>query len=210
MPHGVDGLPGDDHCHHGGLAGAGGQLQRRPQQRRVRLVVGVFQALQDAPFGLPEPRRDLGEPDHRFYRLDLAEERTVVAELVLPPVEQQTGRFRRDAPVAGRGYVAPLVNVPPYLVHGGGDVILLLCGGQPGAFVHDELALGLARPSALARLGDWRDELGAAAGRDDLLGRLALGVQFPMPRRILVRGVDDWLVKEAVFHDFPPPESYRK
>ena len=35
----VDGLPGDQHRHDGGLAGAGGELQRQAQQLRVGLLV---------------------------------------------------------------------------------------------------------------------------------------------------------------------------
>ena len=43
---GVDRLPGDEHRHDGGLAGAGRQLQREAHQLRVRLVVGGRQVLE--------------------------------------------------------------------------------------------------------------------------------------------------------------------
>ena len=46
-------------------------------------------------------RGDLGQPDGRFDRLDLAEERADAAELVMPPVLEQPCRFGRDLPVAG-------------------------------------------------------------------------------------------------------------
>ena len=45
-------------------------------------------------------RRDLGQPDRRFDRLDLAEERADAAELVMPPVLEQARRLRRDLPLA--------------------------------------------------------------------------------------------------------------
>ncbi len=37
--HGIDRLPRDEHGHHGGLAGAGGQLQREPHQFRIGVLV---------------------------------------------------------------------------------------------------------------------------------------------------------------------------
>ena len=46
--HGVDGLPGDQHGHDGGLAGAGGELQGQAQQFGVGVVVGVGQVLEEA------------------------------------------------------------------------------------------------------------------------------------------------------------------
>jgi hypothetical protein len=39
----------------------------------------------------------------------------------------------------------------------------------------------------LARLGDGRDEVGAAAAFNDALRRLAVGVEFPMLAWILIR-----------------------
>ena len=52
--------------------------------------------------------RDLGEPDGRFHRLDLAEERADAAELVMPPVLEQPGGLRRDLPLTGIGQAAPV------------------------------------------------------------------------------------------------------
>ena len=161
MPHCVDGLPCDDHGHHRGLARTGGQLQRNPQQFGVRLQAGVFQTLECQPFPLPEPRRDLGQPDYRLNGFDLAEEGTVMAELVVPPVLEQQGRLRRNAPVVGIGDGSPLVDVPANFVDGGSNVILLLCRGQTLPFVEDQLLLATTtRPSPLPRLGNGRDELG--------------------------------------------------
>ena len=46
VAHGVDGLPGDEHGHDGGLAGAGGQLERDAEQLRVGIAVGAGQVLE--------------------------------------------------------------------------------------------------------------------------------------------------------------------
>ena len=47
--------------------------------------------------------RDLGQPDGRFHGFDLAEERADTAELVMPPVLKQPGRFGSNLPLAGIG-----------------------------------------------------------------------------------------------------------
>lgn len=44
-------------------------------------------------------RRHLREPNGRFHRLDLAEERANAAELMMAPKFQQFRCFRRDTPV---------------------------------------------------------------------------------------------------------------
>ena len=72
---GVDRLPGDEHRHDGRLAGAGGELQREAQQLRVGVVVRVREVLEEPLAALAGVRRDLGQPDGRLDRLDLAEER---------------------------------------------------------------------------------------------------------------------------------------
>ena len=80
VPHRIDGLPGDDHGHDGGLACAGGEFQREPHQLRVGVSVRRSEMIkQTLPvLGLG---RDLGEPDRGFHRLDLTEERADAAEL---------------------------------------------------------------------------------------------------------------------------------
>ena len=159
-PHGVDRLPRDEHRHDGGLARAGGQLQREPHQFRVGVSVRrremVEQALPVLGLG-----RDLGEPDRGFDRLDLAEERADAAELVMPPVLKEPGRFRRDLPLIGIGQAPPCVHMAAHFVDDRGGIVLLLLGRKPLAFVEDESRL--CGGFALLRLWDRRDELGAAA-----------------------------------------------
>ena len=197
--HRVDRLPRDEHGHDGRLAGAGGELQREPHQLGVGVPVRrrevVEQAL--AALGL---RRDLGQPDRGLDRLDLAEERADAAELVVPPVLEQTGRLRRDLPLAGIGQGPPGVHVSAHLVDDRGGVVLLLLGREPLAFVEDDRLLRW-RP-AFRFFGFGIGVMNSARRRrlEDLLRRLAALIQLPVPRRAGVGGVEDRVVEERVGH----------
>ena len=196
--HGVDRLPGDQHRHDGGLAGAGGQLQREPHQLGIGVLVGGGEMIENA-LAARRLRRDLGQPDRRLHRFDLAEERADAAELVMPPVLEQAGRFRRDLPLAGIGQGAPVVHMAAHLVDDRGGIVLLLGCRKPLALVENNLLL-LSWALSLLRLGDRRDELGAAPPLDDLLRRLAVLIQFPMARRAAVGRIQDRVVEERVGH----------
>ena len=126
--HGVDGLPGDDHRHDGGLAGAGGQLQGQTHQLRVGVVVGVGEVLEKPLAGLAQLRGDLGQPDRGLDGFDLAEERPDAAELVVTPVLEETRGFGRHLPVVGIRQTPPLVDVMAEFVDDGGRVVLLVLG----------------------------------------------------------------------------------
>ena len=69
--HRVDGLPGDEHRHDGGLAGAGGELQRQPREARIGLLARLLEMLEDLPLLPAALRGDLGQPDRGLHRLDL-------------------------------------------------------------------------------------------------------------------------------------------
>ena len=75
--------------------------------RRVRsgigIVVGVHEVVEECLLLLSELGGHFGEPDDRLDRLDLAEERPDVLELMMPPVLQQAGGFRGDLPVVRIG-----------------------------------------------------------------------------------------------------------
>jgi hypothetical protein len=58
---------------------------------------------------------DLGQPDQRLDRLDLAEEGLLIGEFVIAPMLKQTLCRRRDAPVRARK-LAPGIHMAPNLV----------------------------------------------------------------------------------------------
>ena len=88
----------------------------RRDELRVGVVVRVGEVLEEALARLAELRRDLGQPDRRLDRLDLAEERADAAELVMAPVLEQPRRLGRDLPVVRVRELAPRVDVAAQLV----------------------------------------------------------------------------------------------
>ena len=143
-------------------------------------------------------RRDLGQPDRGFDRLDLAEERADAAELVMPPVLQEPRRFRRDLPLIGIGQRPPRVDVAADFVDDRSRVVLLLLRRKPLAFVEHESRL--RGGFALLRLRDRRDEFGAAPALDDLLRRLPRLIELPMPPWALVGRVQNRMIKKRIGH----------
>ena len=98
---GVDGLPGDEHSHHGGFAGTGGQLERNAEDVWVGVGAGVTQMLEPgASFGVV--RGDFVEPYGGLGCFDLTKKRPQIFELVTVPVGQQLGRSRGHVPFVGR------------------------------------------------------------------------------------------------------------
>ena len=97
--YGVHRLPSDEHGHHGGLAGAGGQLQRQAVEAWVRLIVGVLQVIEEAPRLTAELRRHFHQPDGGFGGFHLAEEWPDAGERMVSPMAQQPRRLRRHLPL---------------------------------------------------------------------------------------------------------------
>ena len=63
---GVDGLPGDQHRHDGGFAGAGGELEREPHELGVRVGVGVGKVVEETfPLGASARPRSARWPSRR-------------------------------------------------------------------------------------------------------------------------------------------------
>jgi hypothetical protein len=93
--YGIERLPGDNHCHNGSLAGAGRHFQGDAEQLQVG--VGIC-CLDRAPqIGiLPFAAGDLGQPDQRLDRLDLAKERPLAGEIEMAPMLKQA--------LSGRGH----------------------------------------------------------------------------------------------------------
>ena len=135
----------------------------------------------------------LGQPDDGLHRLDLAEERTDVAELVVPPVVEQACGLRGDPPV-GTGQPAPLVHAVAHALDHPHQLVLLPFVVRPPAGII-EAEIGLFR-ALLAGGGDRRDEGHGTAAVDDAVGGLPVLVQLPVPRRVLVRRVQDRLFEK--------------
>jgi hypothetical protein len=90
--------------------------------------------------------------------------------------------------------------VAAQVVDGRRGRVLLVRRRQALAFVEDE-ALLVVLALAFPGLRDGGDELGVASARDDPLGWLPLVVEFPVLRRVFVRGVEDGALEKAVFHN---------
>ncbi len=109
---------------------------------------------------------DLGEPDGGFDGLDLAEEGADAAlKLWMPPVLEEALRFGFDEPVGGIFEFPPFVDFEAEVIDDRGGVVLLGFGGEAGAFVENDLDLVFC--FLFFGPGDWGDEFGFAAGRDD-------------------------------------------
>ena len=109
--HRVDGLPRNQHGHHHGLAGTGGQLEREAPQTWIRLLARVVQVLEESPAGTLQLGGDLGKPDDGLDRFDLTEERSDVAESVVPPVLEQALRLGSHPPPVRVRLKAPVVDL---------------------------------------------------------------------------------------------------
>ena len=95
----IDGLPGNQHRHHGGFASARRELKGQAHQLGIRIVVGCGQVVDEDLAGLAEVWRHFRQPDCCLYSFDLTEKGAHTAERMMPPVLQQACRFGRDTPV---------------------------------------------------------------------------------------------------------------
>ena len=193
MPYRIHRLPRDEHSHHGGLAGAGGQLQREAREPRIGAVVGAAQVRENVARFAAKARCHFGEPDHRLCGFHLAEERADAAEGMVPPVLQQPCGLRRHPPLLGR-QPAPSVELSPQGVDVGVEVVALPVAADFGRSpVEHHLCL---LPPLSARFGHRRDERRGPAAADALVGRMSAVVQLPVLARPLVGRVQDGLIVE--------------
>jgi hypothetical protein len=139
-----------------------------------------------------------GEPDCRLHGLNLAEKWTDIIEFIMTPVLKQTGGLRGDVPIVGACQGSPLVNLTTEFVDPGGYIVLLFFAGKTQAFIEDHLLLNCVG-STPAGLGDGCNELGATAGFDYLLCRLALIVKFPVTCWVFVGRIEDGVIEEIAF-----------
>ena len=147
----------------------------------------------------------MGAPLPGFH---LTKKRAVAAEWVVSPVLEQAHCFRADLPLGGVGPGPPHIHVLAHFIDDGGRIVLLFLGGEALPLVEHHLGL---LPSLfllpLLRLWNRRDELGPPPSVQDLLSRLPLGVQLPVPLWVLVGRVQDGVVEEWVRQVDTPPEQ---
>jgi hypothetical protein len=140
---------------------------------------------------------NLGQPDDRFYRFDLTEERTYTAEGVMTPVLKEPSGFGGDTPGTGVWQFTPLVHLLPDGIDDGSVVVPLFLGGKPEPLIENQRVL-LGAALLLTRLGYWGDELGSAARMSNLLGWLTRSIKFPVMGWHLIRGVENWFFEKKV------------
>src|SRR5687767_1158278 len=103
----------------------------------------------------------------------------------MPPVVEQPRRPRSDPPVVAVWQLSPAVDLLADQIDKRGVIVLLLRRREPLALVKRKgRLLGCTLP--LPGLWDRRDELCAPARLNNLVSRLAVLVQLPMTRGILV------------------------
>ncbi len=180
----VQRLPGDQHRHHDGLAGASGHLESDPVQAEVARGVHVVEAVTDPRVALL--LGSLRDVDRGLGGFSLGKQDRVVALWVSPVLEEASGGGR-DALVA---LLAPEVDAVPDLV----DEVI-----RPD-LVRGELSeVEFHLLAALARAGHRDEVLARPSSRDDLVGD-ALVVELEMPVRHPVGGVDDRVVDDPIRH----------
>ena len=180
MADGIHGLPGDDHRHDRGLAGAGRELEGDTVEIGVRVAVRERQLLQN-PLALRRLVGDLRQPDQRLDGLHLAEERTDVREVLgrAPPF-QEPGRFRSHAPALG-GKLPPGIH----LVADGVDEVVRRV---VDAVLSLRKEIALLQGTALSlRDGDRRLETRWATVLKNLARRQVVRIHLPMPPWIFIR-----------------------
>ena len=195
----VDRLPGDDHRHDRGLAGAGGELQGQPREAGVGFLAGGVHLIDELLPLLAERRSHLGQPDRGLHRFDLAEEGPDIAEPVAAPVLEEPRRLGRHPPRGRVRQFAPPIHAVAHAADEGRQVVLLGAGLERlRGGVEDDLGLSFL---LLLGFGDRRDERHLAPLGNDPVRRLAGLVELPVLRGVLVGRVQDRLLEESPVHE---------
>src|SRR6266700_3965083 len=111
---------------------------------------------------------------------------------------EEPSRLRRDLPLIGIGQGTPCVNITADFIDDRSRIVLLLLGRKPLAFVEHKSRL--CSHLMLLRFRDRSDEFGTAAALDDLLRGLPSLIKLPVPDRVIVWRVQNWVVEEGVGH----------
>ena len=180
----VERLPGDQHRHDDGLAGAGRHLEGDAIERRAGVLGGPLEVvLQPGVAVLPG---HLGEVDRRLERLDLAEEEASLPALVRPVV-QQAARGR------GHADVAALAPARDPLADAVDEGVLLDAVLDPLGLEEVGLAALLLGP------GNRDEVLARPAPDDDFVGD-AVFTEPEVALRLLERRVDDRVLDDDLWH----------
>ena len=141
---------------------------------------------------------NLGQPDRGLDGFDLAEERFDGRELMLAPVFEEALGDGGDAPVGGVLQAAPSGDIAADLIDDRQGVLLAVL------FLLIEEVVLFSALTLLSGGGHRRDQGGgAAAVARWLVERLAVFAQGVMPRRLLVRGVEDRMFEKTAGHESP-------
>src|SRR5690348_16858320 len=121
---------------------------------------------------------------------------------MITPMLKEAGRLRRDLPLIRARQRAPGIYGSAYFIDDGSGIVLLLFGRKPLALVEHKSRLSECSLTFLW-LGYRRDELGVPPVFYNLLSGLANFIELPMPRRIFVRRIENWVVEKIVCHTLP-------
>ena len=179
---GIDGRPCDQHCHNGGLAGPGRELQREPEEVRVGGFIDCLQAFEKA-LAARASWRNFGKPDRDFGRLYLTEEGPEALLVRVSPMAEQSRCFGRNLPVQRVGQRPPALNLRAHLGN----------GGLKRKLVIQVVKVEEVRLRRRGASRDGGDELGPPAARHDETGGAALIIEIPVPRG---RGI--WRVQDRI------------
>ena len=142
---------------------------------------------------------DLYKPDGGFNGLNLAKERADTAEPVVPPMLQQPGSLWRNVPVVGIWQRAPLIHLLPESIDYWRRIVLLFFRREAFALIKNHFSL-VNRAFPFSWLRNGRDEFSTASIVYDTLCRLAIIIQLPVLRRVIIWIVEDGFFEEFIFH----------
>src|ERR1700730_5874562 len=153
----------------------------------------------DEPLALPSLWSDLGQPNRRLHRFNLAEERSETVEIVVSPVQKEPLGLGRHQPVAGTWQLSPLVHLIAKIIDDQSRIVLLLLCRKPFSFIENQSVLGRFSLLLLG-FGNRGNELCATSSLNNLLCGLPFTVKLPMAFRGAVRRVQNWAFEKLIIH----------